>query len=733
MPEQESKANPPRELFVKIFSNNNTIELLRSKTTLQQREFLLQTNERMMEFTDDELTSFTSLLLKGIASDNETWNFKRREAAIAVLSSVPFGRLDEEKLFKMYIKNVDEQKAPSTEDGPWGSIYSLLQAGKLLAFHLPNSEEEWGQLHASWTRVASLFEESDAQMVEEERDKLLEKAREGDLFEDLELERLGERSKPSFDRKQQVLHDKYMEVTKGGRSFKLTLWNNVPGFREASSIQGLHLQQLWNIVEPGVVMTGLAQLEQSRLATEVAGFNRHVQELTGLALQEMSAEDVSVLADEIVQAASLYVGDQETSVRDYAVVIKTLKRRVESAKLKPSHEQKKMLRPVVQFFQKNGGFAVSASPEIISGFFADKTIMQTAETIYTDRQALKKDSIEKMTEWFHLDEEKKHVFRLLSRNRNDMYTGDLTGDCTAYHLETGENAWTMPVWVTDPGFLQGKIGRDRFIAKVGMTIAVADGKPALVVDSIEPDRKVEDEVAIPQMQAGFQELKTWARKAGIEQIFLYTGSNSKGVASLFSEDTVPSSTVDLSKFMGLDGVTELRKNLLGKEVESEDIYLQTKAYDNEKGQDYDQYERAKALESFEGFIDKLLVKAGSNEKDTISTALRGQQWEMVFSFMIRYLYPHLEDIMNSWQDYLWYLDGIKDIENDSPFSLDITDTQRTREVVNEAIEMNYLLRSVKHLEWNGLSPEDALRHLYGRTHAEAKAKVSLNNKLPTLV
>src|SRR5581483_11876775 len=118
LPDQKHKTNPPRELLVKVLSNSTTVDILRSEITPQQQQVFSGIKEKIREFTSDERTAFADLLLRGIGSENQTWNFKRREAAVVLLSGLPLADMEEETLHRLYIKNIDAQTKPSNEDGP---------------------------------------------------------------------------------------------------------------------------------------------------------------------------------------------------------------------------------------------------------------------------------------------------------------------------------------------------------------------------------------------------------------------------------------------------------------------------------------------------------------------------------------------------------------------------------------------------------------------------------------
>ena len=178
-------------------------------------------------------------------------------------------------------------------------------------------------------------------------------------------------------------------------------------------------------------------------------------------------------------------------------------------------------------------------------------------------------------------------FKLASRNRTELYLGDQCSDCTSASI-SGTNFWTVPTWLTDPGFnfLLQYDENGKLAHKFGFVWEMkADQEVILTIDSMELGNSqkagagmyenaesAERETRLMENAMAF--IRAWAIDMGIsdDQLYSTTISNT-GTVEL--DRKYPKKTLSVAKIGGLDAVRRiLKKSNPGTNAEPA-IYLQS--------------------------------------------------------------------------------------------------------------------------------------------------------------
>lgn len=765
--EQEINRDRPTELIESILGDQNKLRAILSQSD-EADVVLDQASSSVAALSVSETTTFVKTLLNGLTKDDGIWNVDRRDGAIELLLVTDLNRIRRDQLLRDYLAATQTQ---TTDSDPYGSIASLLHAGGVFEDHFPIGEVTRTQIGSAWNKIADYFTGEDKDYIISEKNRLINSipVNVEDLH-DHEAGRLGRRERPRFEANEQVLHDKYLEITQKDKNYKLFLWENTPQFRSLCQSHGLALERFWNISDPDKV----AQAAQNDIWVEspvaLAALNKALRAEIDSDLDNLSPEVARISADEIVRAAGNATGEIEKAVRDYGSVIRRFQQLVTAAKGNGTKAKRLVATQIVNFFQENGVNLTDKDLNSVEAALLDYKVLQTAEIAFTAKQGVKKDAIKLLEDNFGL-QEMNPDFSLASRQRDDLFLGDLTGDCTAYHLHVGMNAWTVPIWLSNPGFNFYKITQgDQLVAKLGIVLAKEKNGLALVVDSFEVGQGLADEVtAGQQIRTGLQFLRQWAESIGLKKVLVNTTSNSFGAENLFLGMVEDSTADELEVLGGLSGVSELRQRLTGQKAE-ERIYLQTDA-----SFDFDDDEEV-LPESNEGFltrefekvISSTLNKTEAEQRNTIEALARSQNWEELFKYVMDLNFPAVSQVMgHEWARYQSLVDKIEIddrgnvrpefiIESESSHTLDLSvkdvmeehtiekmalaeedvnDEDFYKELsedpgLTQALDVDRLLLTVRLMRDEKLTPEAVLMKLYSQASIDYRVDTQEITKLP---
>lgn len=253
-------------------------------------------------------------------------------------------------------------------------------------------------------------------------------------------------------------------------------------------------------------------------------------------------------------------------------------------------------------------------------------------------------------------------FAIASRVKKDLYLGDQTNDCTAFHPKPGVNSWSVPVWLSDPGFTFFIIrnNRGQLAGKFGLFLTLVDDKPAVTVDSFEVGFITKEDVETPDLiRQGLQVLGRWAKQVGAESVVLNTMSNSSGALELLKEYEDTSAPLQSHQLLGgLRGTSEYRRGVTGTEVEQEKIFLQTDILENQQVI----ADHARALERF---LNNFLFRSEDYARRVLTEALQKGGWSEVFSVILETNFPQIADTLGTkWEDFA-YLTNPEGIDSES--------------------------------------------------------------------
>lgn len=768
----------PAILLESTLGNRETLHHLLSLRSSAKEKVLDEASKEIEALDHAETGRLVQLIFNGLSREDEEWDVNKRDGALELLWLIDFEKVGRNQLEKDYLNAVATQNSDSD---PYGSIHSLLDAGQIISDHLPFGVETEDKLAIAWGKVEKYFRDEDKAYIERKTMAVISGVIRDpeELLGDPDIS-LGRRNEPRLDPQEKSLHDKYLEETKKRKTFKLALWENTPQFRAVCQSHGIELERFWNINNPDEVVSALNSIPWEKYPQARDSFNKALVEETGVNLTTLSSESSRTLADEIVKAANKARAEIISTVGDFGSVIDRFNKLMEDAREKGSRSQQVLTAQIANFFRENGVMLADRSYDSAIVVLNSTERLKIAEATFVQKQQAKKESATILEDTFRLNERSKD-FALIARQREDLFLGDLTGDCTAYHLYVGINAWTVPIWLSNPGFNIYKImDNDRLVAKLGILLTLAEGNSVLVVDSFEVGQGIRDQQgSIKQIEKGLTYLRKWAESIGFKKVLINTVSNSSGAADLLRnvDITEQSHEPELHILGGLSGVSELRQRLVGEKAD-ERIYLQSQSFDldefDEHGEETTE-EQAKLTREFEQVIAATINKARPEDRSNIENLARSQNWAELFKFFIDVNYPTISKVVgNSWERYKTFMGVIEIDDMGTPFRIEdridadleyskdqfpvsriieelfIEEAARqnreaddedyyTNPLVQEADKVDNFLIMLKRMEYEGLSPEMVLMKLYGQTTAEDGVdsedaiKLSINSRLPRLI
>jgi hypothetical protein len=653
--EQLTPPDKPTILLTQVLGDDRFLRPLLDSQSRANDVVLDVVSESVGGFDTEEILNLTGQILDGICRDDDYWTQDRRDAANAVLKIVDLDEVDQNQLINLYCSKVSQI---GRYVDPFGPITSAVEAGQIMVKKFPFGNATEQRLMDAWRPIIEGIEsEAERNYVAAQVDKLVGSVPQLEHMFGQPGVQLGRRETPNLSDTVKPLHDAYMDEVDRNGTFKIALWKNTPDFRDIVTQEGLIIEEFWNINNPDDIARSFDNLfEQSEEVK--AHFGKFFKKLTGLSLEDTSSDQVKVLADEVVVAArsardSIYLAG------DFSGVIDRLRNVSTSAVDGPVKVQKSILKTVGNFLKEYGYDGEVKSVDELLSLFNDPVIIAFIEAAFRQRNQYKIGIAKRISEIFKLDE-KQTDFALASRTRDDMFLGDLTGDCTAYHLNVGMNAWTVPAWLSNPGFNFFKISSEgKLIAKLGVLMGKDENGKTLVVDSMEFSYSITDEAAaINKFHEGLTFLKNWASRVGFKRVVVNRYCNSTEIGNIMEMRlTTPDSPSELVAVGGLSGISELRRNLIGKSIQEEEIHLQSSRYDDwdemDAGGDADpENPRATLIRGLEVTISRVINKVDTEEADKIQKSARDGNWNELFEYLVKHEFPAIREKLGSkWRDY----------------------------------------------------------------------------------
>lgn len=147
------------EIFIRQFLGDGVI----LKSLLHAQDTPLKRAQKAIHSLNDyEVTDLAAQLINGLGqeeSKNRFWNVDRRDGALLLLKEVPLGVTDIEKVQEEYLGAVGKIDVDSD---PFGSVDSLLEAGKVVSPFFVDTPHAKYQVKRAWRRVAKeVFKDSE--------------------------------------------------------------------------------------------------------------------------------------------------------------------------------------------------------------------------------------------------------------------------------------------------------------------------------------------------------------------------------------------------------------------------------------------------------------------------------------------------------------------------------------------------------------------------------------------
>lgn len=789
MPDREllQPIDRPTQLIKSNVNNPQKLGLLLSnaESTRKKRDKLIDSITEVIDgFDDDEMASFSGKLLTNLGKEDKQWTVDKRDGALELLRVVDLTRVPSVLLLNQYISSISGQLR---RQDAFGSIDSLLQAGKVIARQFPPDGPESPTkmiIKNEWIKIESQFDvdslAEDRSHVRRQSDEIVR------LVPEVQQQIPEDNGMPDFNDTERELNEAYIETVGRERLFKRAIWRNIPEFRKICEEHGIRLERFWNLHDPDEVMAAVDRLKEEASPATHSVVNKVMKNHAGVTLDEIIPEESVAIADEIVQSVQKAVGEMLRSVGSFDAITAKFGGILQEASNVSPKRQKAMLWPIANFFREHGIPVDSIEASSLTQLIEDESIMGNVRSAYELRQQGRVEEARKLSRMFSFDD-KSDNFALISRKKEDLYLGDLTGDCTAYHMQ-GMNAWTVPAWLANPGFTMFKIiDKGVLVAKAGLILSLADGKPSIVMDSFETGKSIKDEEHARELiDEGFSYLQRWAKKIGLPDIYLVTYANSSGASEILRSKTSPSTLEKNEALGGLSGLAEAKKNIANQPPDKR-IYLQS-AESSDEAQEEQAEEvdiDGNILRRFERYLTDISKELNPDDRREFYDILRTNDLSNAFSFIITNRYtklggyfgtdihqymdillkseeheyvgnPFVDMIIEDHQDSetdsgdlldeeaaekrMQYIDELEDMGIDTAYDM-LNDNESVSsklsskydQVIEEARDLTDLLFTLQDLEESGASAELALRKLYGTIQPEAEEREAEDVPQPSVV
>lgn len=597
------------------------------------------------QFSELQNQVWTTRLLQMIGKEDQTWTTVRRNAALEMLKVSDFKSMDPNELLKQYLNQVPSQIERTTVDG---SITTLLEAGKVLADQFPKGPDIRMKIRGAWYGIEKQFRD-----IYGKRDDALFIGQRAWQMEQIvdppePEERLGRREKPNLEPSEQALHDEYLRICSERGSVKLTLWSNTPEFRNLAQAHGINLAQFWNLHSPEQVTQAALTLRNGLSSGLLSSIDQSLKRLTGTTLTELNYEQGQVISDQIVEAIKEVRGGLRMDT-DSDIGVNRLRVMMQDPRMQDEKFRRSVRRAAASFLQRNG-ISVEQGQNPLD-LINNPDLISQAQANSENKRRSERAAAEAIDHMFAVDTVDPR-FSIAGRKRDDLFIGDMAGDCTSYHLNVGMNAWTTPAWFSDPGFSMFTIKEgNQLIAKFGMFLSLDNDTPVLTIDSVEAGKGIKDEEAAKKtIREGLDFINRWAKKAGLKATFINTISNSSDLSVLLGGVEDSSNSDNLTILGGKSGLQEFQSKI-GIQTPLEKIYVQSEGYeeeDNQPGQYLDFQKRMEITHlarDFEDVIADTLKKATPEQVAQITEARHN--WPKLFQLIIDTRFPELKKYMDT--------------------------------------------------------------------------------------
>lgn len=609
------------------------------------------------------LTRELGQLLDELAPSINDWDQDHRDAALSLVEALadrpetlPLLSSEHQLVIgKSYI-NVVGKLQP--EDDWLGPPWTVLELGQQIADIL-GKETDFahgmrlrGELAEAWSNYAArvsfdesskpfkekaLFDQSFRQKLNDLQNVFLSKDPEAVANE---IQRNGPNDLTPAAREITVW---YGQHTRQGASAKLPILRSAPGYIKQLGQKNVDIAKFWNISDIDQAQKVVEAIMADQRTASL--FESRFKAKTGNEFNETTEAEKRALADLNLNLARNVYAELYARRTGYEQVSQRIMEQVDQAN--QMENPRKKLKPILKWIQQVYPEFSDYDPAAIRQFI--ETHQAELNAAHEQKQSGVAETLQRLEAVMPASA---NFVRFMDRSLFDLKSANLTTDCTAWNLHTGFNAWTVPVWVTNPSFNFAYIYAGNTIAaKMGMILAFdKDNIPQVIIDSIETNKnlaKEDDTIALEAIYAGFSELQNWADKNGFGTLQVCTFTNSQELTANLPIINGGKNDLGLT-YDGLVATEELL-NALGVNAEQlPPIYLQSDATEfDEEGEAVAHGEYVEGAEVFEAMANLALNKAdGSNSlvnRETLLEALRSGDRDLIADGLIAALVPEFAE------------------------------------------------------------------------------------------
>jgi hypothetical protein len=628
----------------------------------RERALVLDLWEERGAFTDaDALTEEITELLDEISNYSNDWAQDRRDAALSLVEALavrPDGLPilngpQQAAIGKSYI-GVVENLQP---DADWlGAPWMAMELGKNVSAIL-GKEIDFvegmrlrGQLAEGWSNYVAgvsfnketsarpgveegMFEDSFQFRLSELQNNFLSRTNGQSQHE-------AQRTSPVLEKPISELAIWYVQAAGQHSSAKLALMRTMPEYLKTLEQRSVDIAAFWNFNDPDKVDRALGTVLKDPLIEE--SFKAKFLAKTGGDYDSTTLAERRVLADLNLELVRSLYEDLYNRRRNYDEVSRRIIGQIDQSEGLDNPRAK--LRPILKWIRQVEPSFQSYDTALIKAFIDEHeaqlrsfheskysgidTALRIIETTLPPRSGL---------------------VQFMDRDLFDLKSANLTADCTAWNLDDGFNAWTLPVWLTNPNFNFAYIHHgNAMVAKFGIVLAFdGEQKPQVIIDSIETNKNLQnvDEVAaLEAIYAGFVELQKWADRNNFGTLKVCTFTNSK---ELTANLPIVRNTKEDDRRLSFDGLVATKELMKSTGIEGEGvpaIYLQSSAieYDDD-GEEIVHGEYVEGAQTFEAIASFALERARKAAsvigQEELLSALRSGDKDMVMDGIIAALSP----------------------------------------------------------------------------------------------
>jgi len=621
------------------------VEIERSRPETEVSELLSQSDQALKMWEERRalvdpaaLSHELSELLDEVAGGINDWGQDRRDAALSLIQalatrpeSLPILNGDQQAAIGKSYVGVVEKLTAQTDwlGGPW----TAMEVGHSVAAIL-GKEIDFvygmrlrGQLAEAWSNYAarvSFKEVKSGRSILEERlysnslrpqlDVLQSKFLSRDADAEAGLE---QRNGPRLDGSERELAIWYGQNTRAGQSAKLDVLRATPNYLKSVTERGVDIANFWNLNDPEKANAATSAVLNHPVAAAI--FNERFIAKTGSAYDSTTDYERRALGDLNIGLAREVLSELHMRRKPYETVLSRILQQVEEAQ--ELDQPRAKLKPILKWIRQIDPDFSSYDPAEVQAFINahDEQLRAHHEAKFAGiDQALQDIEVSLPSQ--------SNVVRFMDRSLYDLKSANLTGDCTAWNLECGFNAWTVPVWVTNPNFNFAYIySGNQMVAKFGMILAFGpDNKPQVIIDSIETNKnlpKFEEANGLMSIYAGFVELQQWADRNNFGTLQVCTYTNSQELTAELpivkngnGEEDLP---YDGLVYDGMLASEELLKSI--SDLEPSGVYLQSSAIQHDEDGNIVHGEYTFGAEVFEE-IAKEALKAATESGESLITS-----------------------------------------------------------------------------------------------------------------